>query len=68
MRGLGLRKRGSTSILKDTAPIRGMVLKVQHLLDVECIDGDDSLRDSTRQRARRALEGQGGERPATEAS
>ena len=68
VRGLGLRKRGSTSILKDTAPIRGMVLKVQHLLDVERIDGDDSLRDSTRERNRRALAAQGGERPAAEAS
>ena len=56
VRGLGLGKRGSSKILKDTRPIRGMILKVQHLLDVERFDGDDSLRDSARLRAARAAE------------
>jgi len=49
--GLGLKKRNSEKILKDTAPIRGMIMKVQHLLEVERFDGDDSQRDSARLRA-----------------
>ena len=53
IRGLGLKKREQTRILKDTAPIRGMIMKVQHMLDVEGFEGDDSLRQSTR-RIRRA--------------
>jgi large subunit ribosomal protein L30 len=52
--GLGLKKREQTKVLKDTPPIRGMVLKVQHMLDVERFEGDDSLRDSARLRAQRA--------------
>ncbi len=56
VRGLGLRKTGSSKILKDTVPIRGMVMKVQHLLEVERFDGDDSLRDSARLRAARAAQ------------
>jgi large subunit ribosomal protein L30 len=52
--GLGLKHRHQTRYLKDTAPIRGMVLKMQHMLDVERVDGDDSLRDSQRLRAARA--------------
>lgn len=52
--GLGLRRREQTKILKDTVPIRGMVLKVQHLLEVERFDGDDSLRQSARLRKARA--------------
>lgn len=52
--GLGLRKRHQTKILKDTPAIRGMVLAVQHMLEVERFDGDDSLRDSQRLRAQRA--------------
>lgn len=54
VRGLGLRNRGDSKILKDTVPIRGMVMKVQHLLEVERFDGDDSLRESARLRADRA--------------
>lgn len=56
VRGLGLKKTGSTKILKDTVPIRGMVMAVQHLLEVERFDGDDSLRDSARLRAARKAE------------
>lgn len=48
--GLGLFGRGDTKILKDTAPIRGMILKMQHMLDVERFDGDDKERNSARQR------------------
>ncbi len=56
LQGLGLRKREQTKILKDTVPIRGMVLKVQHMIEVERFDGDDSLRDSARLRRQRATE------------
>ena len=38
--GLGLGKRNSEKILKDTVPIRGMIMKIQHLLEVERFDGD----------------------------
>jgi ribosomal protein L30 len=54
VRGLGLRNRGDSKILKDTVPIRGMIMKVQHLLEIERFDGDDSLRESARLRAERA--------------
>jgi large subunit ribosomal protein L30 len=46
--GLGLKKREQVRIVKDTLPIRGMIMKVQHMLDVEGFEGDDSLRQSTR--------------------
>lgn len=48
LQGLGLRKRHQTRVLQDTKPIRGMVMKMQHMLDVEAFEGDDSLRKSTR--------------------
>lgn len=35
MRSLGLRRIGHTVELNDTAPIRGMVTKVQHLIEVQ---------------------------------
>lgn len=57
LQGLGLRKRTQTKILMDTPEIRGMVLKMQHMLEVERFDGDDSLRDSARLRKQRASQG-----------
>lgn len=33
--GLGLKKVRQSSLLKDTAEIRGMITKVRHLIDVE---------------------------------
>jgi large subunit ribosomal protein L30 len=57
LQGLGLRNRSQTKILMDTPAIRGMVLKMQHMLDVEAFDGDDSLRDSARLRKQRAAQG-----------
>ncbi|MBU1220578.1 50S ribosomal protein L30 [Myxococcota bacterium] len=33
--GLGLRKTGKVSILKDTPEIRGMIRKVSHLVEIE---------------------------------
>lgn len=53
LQGLGLRKRHQTKILKDTVPIRGMIMKMQHMIEVERIEGDDSLRDSARLRRQR---------------
>ncbi len=35
VRGLGLRRLHHTVVLEDTPAIRGMIRKVQHLLDVE---------------------------------
>ncbi len=35
VRVLGLRKRESTAIVKDSPAIRGVIHKIQHLLDVE---------------------------------
>ncbi|WBF65519.1 MAG: 50S ribosomal protein L30 [Candidatus Kinetoplastibacterium crithidii] len=37
IRGLGLRKVNSTSILNDTPEVRGMVRKVNYLIDVSDI-------------------------------
>jgi large subunit ribosomal protein L30 len=34
VRGLGLRKMGSTSTLENTSAVRGMIKKVIHLLDI----------------------------------
>ncbi len=33
--GLGLKKMGKTSVLKDTPAVRGMIKKVAHLVKVE---------------------------------
>ncbi|WP_295008931.1 50S ribosomal protein L30 [uncultured Dechloromonas sp.] len=35
VRGLGLRKLNSTSVLEDTPAVRGMIQKVQYLVKVE---------------------------------
>ena len=35
LRGLGLTRMGRTRILKDTPQVRGMIRKVQHLVEVE---------------------------------
>ena len=35
LRGLGLKRRGRTVIVRNTAPIRGMITKVAHLVKVE---------------------------------
>jgi large subunit ribosomal protein L30 len=57
LQGLGLRKMHQSKVLKDTAPIRGMVMKMQHMLEVERFDGDDTLRQSARLRKQRATQG-----------
>lgn len=43
IKGLGLRGIGHSVELKDTAPIRGMILKVQHMLDVQVHNGEAAL-------------------------
>lgn len=35
LKGLGLTRMNKTVVLKDTAPIRGMIRKVQHLVRVD---------------------------------
>jgi large subunit ribosomal protein L30 len=35
LRGLGLTRMGRTVVLRETAPIAGMINKVQHLVKVE---------------------------------
>ena len=35
LRGLGLTRVGRTVVLRETAPILGMIAKVQHLVKVE---------------------------------
>jgi large subunit ribosomal protein L30 len=35
VKGLGLRKLHSSVVLKDTPAIRGMIFRVQHLLQVQ---------------------------------
>lgn len=39
VKGLGLRKLGSTRLLENTPAVRGMVSKVLHLVDVEEVEG-----------------------------
>ncbi len=53
LQGLGLRKREQEKVLMDTVPIRGMIMKVQHMLHVERFEGDDALRESARLRKQR---------------
>jgi large subunit ribosomal protein L30 len=43
IKGLGLRRIGHTVELRDTPAIRGMVEKVQHLVDVEVQKGEAQL-------------------------
>lgn len=35
LRGLGLMRLGRTVVLRETAPVRGMITKVGHLVKVE---------------------------------
>jgi ribosomal protein L30 len=57
LQGLGLRKLHQTKVLKSTAPIRGMIMRMQQWLDVEAFSGPSDLRQSARLRAVRAQEG-----------
>jgi large subunit ribosomal protein L30 len=41
LKGLGLRRIGSTRVLENTPAVRGMVKKVIHLVDVEEVDVEE---------------------------
>lgn len=43
VRGLGLKRIGQTVELPDSPAIRGMITKVQHLVDVKLMDGEPEL-------------------------
>jgi large subunit ribosomal protein L30 len=43
LKGLGLRRIGHTVEVRDTPAIRGMVVKVQHLVAVEVLKGQAKL-------------------------
>lgn len=43
LKGLGLRRIGHTVEVRNTAAIRGMVVKVQHLVNVEVLKGEAAL-------------------------
>jgi large subunit ribosomal protein L30 len=42
--GLGLNKLNSEKLLRDTPAIRGMIAKVQHLVQWEVVEGDAPVR------------------------
>lgn len=50
--GLGLKKMNDVKLLKDTAPIRGMIAKVAHLVELEEVPGEAPLR--TRRKGKKA--------------
>ena len=43
IKGLGLRRVGHTVAVRDTPAIRGMIVKVQHLVDVQVKAGEAPL-------------------------
>lgn len=43
LRGLGLKRRGQEVVLRDTPAIRGMIRKVQHLVEVRVVEGEAEL-------------------------
>jgi len=43
LKGLGLRRIGHTVEVRDTPAMRGMVVKVQHLVNVEVLKGEAAL-------------------------
>ena len=54
VRGLGLTKLGSQRLLKDTAPIRGMLNKVRHLVTSEKVAEEATVRARRKPRKIRA--------------
>ncbi len=40
LQALGLHKRGKTRILPDNEAVRGMIMKVSHLVAIEPYDGE----------------------------
>ena len=43
IRSLGLRKLNSAVVLDDTPSVRGMIFKVQHLVTVEELEGEQQV-------------------------
>lgn len=43
LRGLGIKRNGQSVVLRDTPAIRGMIRRVQHLLDVKVTEGEAEL-------------------------
>ncbi len=43
LKSLGLRRMNHTVRLKDTPAVRGIVMKVQHLVDVRVLEGEAEL-------------------------
>lgn len=54
--GLGLKKFGSVKLLKDTKPIRGMLKKVAHLVSMEVVKDEPTVRVRTKPAKIRARE------------
>jgi large subunit ribosomal protein L30 len=51
IRGLGLRKLGSSKLLPDTPAVRGMAFKMKHLVSVEPVQ--DEFKKRTRHKPRK---------------
>ncbi len=43
LRGLGIKRMGQSVVLRDTPAIRGMIRKVQHLVEVKVTEGEAEL-------------------------
>jgi large subunit ribosomal protein L30 len=43
LRGLGIKRLGQAVTVQDTPAIRGMIRKVQHLLEVKVVEGEAPL-------------------------
>lgn len=51
--GLGLKRFGKAVFLKDTPPVRGMIYRVVHLVDVQAKDGAPPASNRTKAKASR---------------
>lgn len=43
LRGLGIKKNGQSVVLRDTPAIRGMIRRIQHMLEVKVTEGEAEL-------------------------
>ena len=43
LRGLGIKRNGQSVVLRDTPAIRGMIRRVQHMLEVKVTEGEAEL-------------------------
>lgn len=58
LKGIGLTRFGRTVFLKDTPAVRGMLYKVNHLIEVTPHDGEPPLSARGRARAHQAKKAQ----------